>query len=178
VPAYRIAPLFLLPLLWAPYWVRQRLELRPLHYALFAVAVCLHDLGAYGYYQKWPLPFSFDIAVHSYFAFAVTFPLHSSLSRHLAVRPRAVSAATLMLIMGAGAMHEIMEYLSYLFLGEEWGMLKTTSYHFDTQRDLLSNLMGTLAALSIVWGVGRLAHGRGAALADDLRSRAERRPDG
>jgi uncharacterized membrane protein YjdF len=43
-----------------------------------------------------------------------------------------------------------MEYGSYLLLGEERGMLKpSTSYAFDTQRDLVNNLLGTLTALTL-----------------------------
>jgi hypothetical protein len=44
-----------------------------------------------------------------------------------------------------------MEYVTYLLLGEERGMLKPhTSYFFDTQRDLLNNLLGTLTALMVI----------------------------
>jgi uncharacterized membrane protein YjdF len=57
-------------------------------------------------------------------------------------------AGTVLLVMGAGAIHEIVEYASYLALGEEKGMLKpSTSYFFDTQRDLLNNLLGALTAV-------------------------------
>jgi hypothetical protein len=43
-----------------------------------------------------------------------------------------------------------MEYCSYLLLGEERGMLKpSTSYFFDTQRDLTNNLLGTITGLLI-----------------------------
>jgi len=53
--------------------------------------------------------------------------------------------------MGIGALHEIMEYMSYLLLGEQRSMLKpSTSYFFDTQRDLTNNLLGALTALLIV----------------------------
>src|SRR5438128_2239845 len=61
VPTYRINPVFLLPLLWGPYLLRRPLFLKPLHYLAFAVAIFIHDLGAYGFYQTSPLPFSYDI---------------------------------------------------------------------------------------------------------------------
>ena len=35
-----------------------------------------------------------------------------------------VRATVLLFMMGFGALHEIMEYMSYLMLGEERGMLK------------------------------------------------------
>jgi len=152
VPTYHAAPLFLLPLLWAPFFLRRPLRLRPLEYGLFVVAVIVHDLGAYGYYQQSPLPFSYDIAVHFYFAFAVAFAMHHLLEESVPVlRPWQVNLTTLLFMMGMGALHEIMEYMSYLMLGEAKGMLKpSTSYFFDTQRDLTNNLLGTLLALTII----------------------------
>src|SRR4051812_11220000 len=48
VATYRVNPLFLIPLMWAPYLFRRPLFLTPLHYVLFAVAILIHDLGAYG----------------------------------------------------------------------------------------------------------------------------------
>ena len=153
VPTYHAAPLFLLPLLWAPFFLRRPLRLRPLEYGLFVVAVIVHDLGAYGYYQQSPLPFSYDIAVHFYFAFAVAFAMHHLLEESVPVlRPWQVNLTTLLFMMGMGALHEIMEYMSYLMLGEEKGMLKpSTSYFFDTQRDLTNNLLGTLTGLGAMW---------------------------
>lgn len=155
VPTYRVAPLALLPLMWAPYWLRRRIHLHPAHYAMFVVALILHDLGAIGFYQRSPLPpISWDIIVHTYFAFAVAFALHRLLERsEMNLRPWQACVATVLFIMGCGALHEIMEYGSYLVLGEERGMLKPkTSYFFDTQRDLTGNLAGVLLALMMIGG--------------------------
>src|SRR3954454_23538062 len=80
MPTYHASPLFLLPLLWLPYFLRRKLHLLPLHFALFAAAILLHDLGAFGYYQRSPLPISFDIVVHFYFAFSVALLLHRALA--------------------------------------------------------------------------------------------------
>jgi uncharacterized membrane protein YjdF len=151
VPTYRVAPAFLVPILWAPVLLRRPLHLHPFHYLLFAVAVLLHGTGAYGFYQRAFLGVSFDIYVHFYFAFAGAFLVERFLRWSVHVRPWAVFAMTLMFMMGAGAIHELAEYVSYLVLGEGRGMLKpTTSYQFDTQRDLLNNLLGTLTALLLI----------------------------
>src|SRR4051812_17236597 len=73
MPAYRVAPAFLVPLLIIVYALRRPLHLTPGRYALFASAVLLHDFGAYGFYQKSPTPpVSFDMYVHFYFAFVGT----------------------------------------------------------------------------------------------------------
>jgi uncharacterized membrane protein YjdF len=149
VPTYHMSPVFLIPLIWAPYLLRRPLALLPSHYGLFVLAVLLHDIGAYGYYQHSPLPFSFDIAVHFYFAFAVAFAVHRVMETRLPLRPWQVELFTLMFMMGLGALHEVMEYGTYLIMGEN-GMLKTGSYIFDTNRDLTNNLLGTLLALAIM----------------------------
>lgn len=152
VPTYRVAPAFLVPLLWAPVLLRRWLALRPATYAMYAAAMLFHDLGAYGYYQQSPFPFSFDIAVHFYFAIAGAVLLRHALAHHFEMlKPWQLDVTTLLFIMGFGAIHEIMEYMSYLILGEQRGMLKpTTSYFFDTQRDLTNNLLGCITALLIV----------------------------
>jgi len=129
---------------------------------LFAIAILVHDLGAYRFYQRSPLPFSWDIFVHFYFAVAVTLLLHRALAMNFrgALRPWQVNVTSLLFMMGVGAIHEIMEYMTYLLLGEEKGMLKPhTSYFFDTQRDLTNNLLGAIVALTIAALVSR---GRGA----------------
>ena len=52
VAKYRWAALFLVPLIWIVFLLRERLALGPLHSALFAVAMLAHDLGAFGWYQR------------------------------------------------------------------------------------------------------------------------------
>ncbi len=152
VPTYRVNPIFLLPLLWLPYWLRYRLHLHPLHYLMFAVAILFHDLGAYGFYQHSPFPWSFDIYVHYYFAIPVTMILYRGIAMSFPMLRRwQVSLTAGLCMMGFGALHEIMEYMSYLLLGEDKGMLKpSTSYFFDTQRDLTNNLLGTSTALLLI----------------------------
>jgi uncharacterized membrane protein YjdF len=161
VATYRINFLFLIPIILAPYLLRRRLHLHPAHYAMLAVAFLLHDVGAYGFYQRSPLPFSWDILVHYYFAIPVSLIMHRAIGKGFPqLRPWQVALTTLLFMMGLGALHEIMEFASYLLLGEERGMLKPkTSYFFDTQRDLTNNLLGTLTALVGAW-VARALRGR------------------
>jgi uncharacterized membrane protein YjdF len=161
VPTYRVNLVFLGPLMWLPFIFRRRLHLHPVHYVMFAIAILIHDIGAYGFYRASPLPFSYDILVHYYFAVPVTLILYRAIrANQPQLRPLAVAVTSLLFMMGFGAMHEIMEFCTYLVLGEEKGMLKpSTSYFFDTQRDLTNNLAGTLTALLLV-AVYHLAVGR------------------
>ena len=79
VPTYRFAPVFLVPSLWAIFLLRRRLNLAPVHYALITSAILLHMLGSFGFYQRWPLPISFDIVVHYWFAVVITLSLYQVL---------------------------------------------------------------------------------------------------
>lgn len=153
IPNYRlVAPAILTAVLWGMYLLRGRLNLSPLRYALFCGALLLHMLGAFGFYQRSPLPFSYDILVHSFFGVVLTLTFYHALRGiYPALHPWQLSIITFFFVMGSGALHEIMEYGTYLVLGEERGMLKpTTSYFFDTQRDLTNNLLGALTTLTAI----------------------------
>lgn len=152
MPTYRYAPIFLIPLLWAVFFLRRRMHVHPFHYALFASALVLHNLGAFGFYQRSFFGLPFDIYVHFYFGLVGTLLIRRALSRSIPLARWQVAVGAVLLVMGFGAIHELVEYASYLLLGEQKGMLKpSTSYFFDTQRDLLDNFLGALVALA---GVG------------------------
>jgi uncharacterized membrane protein YjdF len=158
LPKYHINPIFLLPLLWLGYFVRRPLGVTPATFAAYALALLLHDLGAYGFYQRSPLPFSWDILVHYFFGVVGTLVIRGALATNFAMlRPWQVNVTTLLFIMGLGALHEIMEYVSYLIGGTKFGMLDPEHmYFFDTQRDLTNNLLGCLTGL-VVWALARRA---------------------
>jgi uncharacterized membrane protein YjdF len=150
---YRAAPFFLIPLLWLVYLLRRPLHLHPLHYACFAVALLLHNLGALGWYQKSPLPGSFDVYVHFYFGVVGGLLVYRLLQQTLPLRPWTLCIMTVLLVLGMGAFHELVEWWSTLLLGPEKGMLKLPGqngvYVFDTQRDMFNNLVGSILAVAI-----------------------------
>ena len=75
--------------------------------------------------------------------------------------------ATVLLILGMGAVHELVEWGSTLALGSKHGMLKTEGvYQFDTQRDMFDNLMGAIVAVT-VYVLVRRSRARAAAAGDD-----------
>jgi uncharacterized membrane protein YjdF len=149
VSNYHVAPLFLVPLIWAPLLLKNRIHLLPSHYALFVSAVLLHNMGAFGWYQQFPLGFSFDILVHFYFAFVASFLIHRLLRLSFPFKPWQTSLFTLFVIMGCGALHEIMEFAT-LLLGQHAMLNKKTSYIYDTERDLTNNLLGVTAGLIVI----------------------------
>lgn len=146
---YRLAILFLGPLLWGVYFFRDRLRLHPCHFAIFAVALVLHDLGAFGMYRKFFFGLEFDTYVHFFFGFAGALVVARSLRCCFGLNGWMLWAGTVLVIMGIGALHELLEYASTLALGDK-GMLKVNDPdRFDTQKDLGNNLGGCLIALSI-----------------------------
>ena len=153
---YCVAPVFLVPLLWLRYLMRRRLRLHPLHYGLYAAALLLHNLGALGFYHRGVLGLSFDIYVHFYFGFVGALLVYRLLRETLPLTPWTLRVATVLLVLGGGAIHEIVEWFSTLALGPERGMLKTTGvYAFDTHRDMFNNLLGSALAVALYALVGR-----------------------
>lgn len=153
---YRYSALFLVPIVWAPYLLRRRIHLHPLHYLLFAAALLLHNLGAFGFYQRAFLGLSYDIYVHFYFGVVGSLMLFRYLERAVTLTPWQLRVATVLLILGMGAIHELVEWASTLVLGPTHGMLKTQGvYPFDTQRDMFNNLAGAILAVALYALTGR-----------------------
>src|SRR5688572_4022234 len=64
---YQWSFVFLAPLVWAVYFLRERLALLPAHFALFALAIIVHDLGTFGFYKRIFFGLRFDSYVHFMF---------------------------------------------------------------------------------------------------------------
>jgi hypothetical protein len=146
---YRVAILFLGPLLWGVYLARDHLHIEPWQFATFAGALLLHDLGAFGTYGHFYAGLEFDTYVHFYFGVAGAFIVASALGFNFRLTGWKLWVGTILIIMGVGALHELLEFLSTLMLGNK-GMLKLNDPdRFDTQKDLGNNLLGCLTALTI-----------------------------
>jgi uncharacterized membrane protein YjdF len=148
---YRFAILFLTPMLWAVYFARDRLHIHSCHFAIFATALVLHDLGAFGSYGQEYYGLEFDTYVHFYFGVAGGFIIARALRGCFGLVGWQLWVGTVIVILGLGAIHELIEFGSTLMLGPEKGMLKLNSpdAKTDTQKDLLNNMLGTLLALLI-----------------------------
>ena len=147
-PNYRYSFLFLVPLVWFALRLRERLHLRPLHLALFAAALLLHDRGAFGCYTERYLGLEFDAYVHSYFGFVAGLVLAHWIQIEFHPTRLELAIAVVLLVTGMGGLHEIMEGLSTWWLGKD-GMLKLDGDPFDTQKDLANNVIGSLAAVLV-----------------------------
>lgn len=147
---YRYSFLFLVPILWAIFAVRRFLLLRPAQFALLACGLVLHDLGAFGWYQRRVWGVKFDWCVHFVFGAIGAWILARILASRLGARRRTLVILTVLVLLGLGAIHEIVEAASTMVLGTEYGMIVIGPDNpFDTQQDLMSNLLGALLALAL-----------------------------
>ena len=152
---YRYSFLFLAPLVWGIYALRDRLCFRPFHTGLFASALLLHNLGVFGLYRREILNLWFDTYVHFYFGVVGGALLRRILACAYGLKAWRLWLAVILGILGCGAVHELVEWGSTMLLGPERGMLKALAEDpYDTQKDLLNNLLGTVMALifSAIYG--------------------------
>ncbi len=155
---YRYSFVFLVALAWAAYAARGPLRLHPVHFALLCAALLLHNLGVFGYYRRQFIGLQFDTYVHFYFGFACTFVMSRGLKLSYGIVGWRLWLAVTLGILGFGAIHELVEYFSTLALGPERGMLKNLADDpYDTQKDLLNNLLGAQLSLliSALWNTTR-----------------------
>lgn len=145
---YKWDYLGLVPLVWLAYVARDRLRLHPAHYALFCAFLTGHFLGAFGAYSLSYNGIYYDVFVHAFGGFIGTLIAFRALT-HLDGWQRYALAITI--IMAFGAMHEIMEFLAGTMLGSGDGAFFVGAgdlNNWDTQKDLFSNFIGALIALT------------------------------
>jgi uncharacterized membrane protein YjdF len=147
---YRFAFIFLAPILWGMYRGRNKLAMHPGHFALMAVALLFHNLGAYGLYRTNWAGIEFDGYVHYFFGFAGAFAVSRALGYNFELSRWKVWIGTVLVILGVSAIHELIEFASTVALGPEKGMLKLGDGDlFDTQKDIMNALLGTITALGL-----------------------------
>lgn len=145
---YKWSFLLLLPLVWAVYFLQDRLALRAWHFALFALAILIHDLGTFGFYRKTFFGLRFDCYVHFMFGLVSGLILFNAATERLPLSRKFLAFAVPIFIIGIGGLHELFECFTTILLGPERGMLKLHADEpFDTQKDLMNNLLGAIVAV-------------------------------
>jgi len=152
VAKYRFSFLFLVPILWGVYALRRRLSIRALHFGLFALALLLHDLGAFGAYSWNVMGLQFDWCVHFFFGLVGGLIVARALEAQLGTRGFVLGVLVVLVITGIGGLHEIGEAASTRYLGKDLGMLYIGADNpYDTQEDLPANVLGACTALALRW---------------------------
>jgi uncharacterized membrane protein YjdF len=147
---YRFAIFFLGPMLWALIAARRKLALHSGHLVLLALALLFHNLGAFGFYRTSWQGIEFDGYVHYFFGLAGSLAIARALGYNFELNGWKVWVGTILVILGIGAIHELIEFASTIALGPEKGMLKIgDGDFFDTQKDLMNNLLGAITALGL-----------------------------
>src|SRR5688572_16039221 len=121
---YKFSFLFLSVLLWGMYALRRKIVLHPLHFGLLAVALLLHNLGAFGCYQRNYFSLEFDFYVHFYFGFVGGLIFFRAFHHYFQLGGWKLGLAVIIFVLGIGGIHELIEYASSLAMGPEKGMLK------------------------------------------------------
>lgn len=152
---YKFSFAVLPPILWLVYLLRDRFALHPLHFALFAAALLLHDLGSLGFYRRQFFGVEFDLFVHFYFGVVAGLVLYRALGEFYDLAGWRLWVAVALVTLGVSGIHELVEWSTTLAMGPERGMLKLDPNDpFDTQKDLLNNLVGAMLA-SLMYSFAR-----------------------
>jgi uncharacterized membrane protein YjdF len=142
VAKYRISCWFLAAIVWIVFALRRKLALRPLHYALFAIALVLHDLGAFGWYSRTIGGLQYDWCVHFYFGAVGAAIVATTMRERIGLHGPALYVLTLLAIAGMSALHEIVEWATTVFLGD-YGMLYVGPDNpYDSQEDMFAGVLG------------------------------------
>jgi uncharacterized membrane protein YjdF len=152
VEKYRWSFASLIPILWAVYALRVRLAVEPLHYALFALALVLHDLGAFGWYSRHVAGLQFDWCVHFFFGGVGALMFARWLHVRVGLRGRVLFVLAVLGVGGIGALHEIFEAATTMFLGDHGMAYYGPDNPFDAQEDMLAATVGAVlcAAIAVV----------------------------
>jgi uncharacterized membrane protein YjdF len=127
------------------FLVRDRINLHPVHYALLGVFLFLHFGGVFGCYQSYPLGMEYDHWVHGWFGFVASLIVLRAYYFYGVYPPLLIAVATVALILGFSAFHELFEYAGAMAVGEGEGVLFIGAGdldEWDTQKDMLNNLIG------------------------------------
>ncbi len=151
--AYDIPMVLILLLL--VFDLREKIYLHWSHYFLFFCFLMVHAVGLYGTYDWYPFGVEYDYWVHGFFGFVSTLMITEYFERSGWVSRRAAGLAALVLVLGISAAHELYEFAGAMLLGEGEGVLFIGAGdldEWDTQKDMLNNVIGSLIALGLSAG--------------------------
>lgn len=141
---------FVMLLLYAVYYLREKIRLHPLHYFLFALFLVMHNLGTFGTYGWKQGLWEYDLFVHSYFGFVSSLMLLRAYREVGPYRGYIKYIAVIALILGFSAFHELFEFAGALTVGEGEGVLFVGAGdldEWDTQKDMFNNLWGGIIGI-------------------------------
>ena len=145
---------FLIVLLWAVYFIRDKIKLHPFHFFLLGVFLVLHDIGVFDTYSNYYFGMEYDFWVHSYFGLVSALMLYRTYDLVGPYKGWFKYLAIIAIVLGFSAFHELFEYAGAVLLGEGEGVLFIGAGdldEWDTQKDMRNNLIGALIAIGLYW---------------------------
>jgi len=143
---------FVVGLLWALFFIRDKIKLHPFHYSLFALFLILHNLGTFGTYSNTYFGLEYDLYVHGFFGFVASLILYRAYNLVGFYKGLFMYLAIIAVVLGFSAFHELFEYAGALTVGEGEGVLFVGAGdidEWDTQKDMFNNLVGALIGLGL-----------------------------
>ena len=134
-------------------------------YALFAVFLALHALGAHYTYAQVPAGFwlrdllhlernHFDRVIHFGFGLLVLYPVKEFLTRHVGARPSWVPWLALATVIAMSSFFEILEAIIAQVVHPDLGAayLGTQGDIWDAQKDMTAAVFGAIIATALTTG--------------------------
>ena len=149
VAKYRFSFVFLIPILWAVYGLRRRLSIgRSTSHFSLSRSCCTtweHSARILERHRA-----AVRLVVHFFFGLVGALIVARALEAQLGVRGVGLGLLVVLVITGIGGVHEIVEAASTRYLGKDLGMLYIGADNpYDTQEDLLANVLGACVALAL-----------------------------
>lgn len=147
---YKYDFIFLILMLYALYFIRDKIKLHPFHYFLAAMFLILHNLGTFGAYSNYYFGLEYDLYVHGFFGFVAALILYRTYYLVGPYKGWFMYVAIIAVVLGFSAFHELFEYAGALTVGEGEGVLFVGAGdldEWDTQKDMFNNLIGGLLGL-------------------------------
>tara|TARA_R110001592_G_scaffold240929_2_gene501268 strand:- start:97128 stop:97703 length:576 start_codon:yes stop_codon:yes gene_type:complete len=149
----------------------RRFTFSNLSYALFAVFLSFHLLGAHYTYSETPPGFwlqawfgfernHYDRIVHFLFGLLIAYPIRELLLRESGVKRNWSYLLTVNCIMAFSAVYESLEAIAAMIVDPELGCayLGTQGDEWDAQKDAFLAFIGAIIAMLLAWRCSR--HGK------------------
>jgi len=144
--------IFLVLMIVGIYFIRKKIKLHPVHFALLGIFLILHNLGTFGTYSNYYFGLEYDLYVHTYFGIVASLMLYRTYNTVGPYKGWFMIVAIIAIVLGLSAIHELFEYAGAVILGEGEGVLFLGAGdidEWDTQKDMRNNLIGGLIGLGL-----------------------------
>ncbi len=142
----------------------RRFKFSNFSYALFALFLSLHLIGAHYTYSETPLGFwlqplfdfernHYDRIVHFCFGLLIVYPFRELLLRKAKVKPAWSYFLAVMIIMAFSGVYEILEGIAAMLVSPELGTayLGAQGDEWDAQKDSFLAISGAIVAMLLNW---------------------------